>query len=371
MTKRYPWKRFWCHREASFSLGDRGFLSDPDGEHGSVLNPQLTTLDQLQIVACLALLGEPGVGKSWSLSDDVDAFLRETPDLQVIRLDLRSFGSEDRLYRALFDHPSFLRWVNGENELHLYLDSFDECLLRIDTVAALLADELPKYPLRRLKLRIACRTASWPPMLERALKAAYGEENFAATELVPLRRADVLEAAALTGIADPSAFLERIDQLLLAPLASRPITLKLLLETFQREGDLPTNLLTLYEKGCLILCEEQNESRRAAGRTGILSAAGRLAVATRIAAITQFGNRFAVWTGTEAAGVPPEDVSIGQLVGGTETAEQTVNVSAELIIDTLDTGLFSSRGEERLGWSHQTLAEYLAARYCLNTRAVH
>jgi len=202
-------------------------------------------------------------------------------------------------------------------------------------------------------------------MLERALKAAYGEENFAATELVPLRRADVLEAAALTGIADPSAFLERIDQLLLAPLASRPITLKLLLETFQREGDLPTNLLTLYEKGCLILCEEQNESRRAAGRTGILSAAGRLAVATRIAAITQFGNRFAVWTGTEAAGVPPEDVSIGQLVGGTETAEQTVNVSAELIIDTLDTGLFSSRGEERLGWSHQTLAEYLAARYCL------
>ena len=28
--------------------------------------------------------------------------------------------------------------------------------------------------------------------------------------------------------------------------------------------------------------------------------------------------------------------------------------------------MFSSRGEERLGWSHQTLAEYLAARYCLS-----
>jgi hypothetical protein len=96
-----------------------------------------------------------------------------------------------------------------------------------------------------------------------------------------------------------------------------------------------------------------------------LSTAGRLSIATRIAAVTQLGNHFAVWTGTEAAGVPREDVSVAQLVGGTEVAEQTLHVTNEMIVETLDTGLFSSRGEERLGWSHQTLAEYLAARYCL------
>ena len=365
MPKQFPWKRFWCRREESFSLADRGFLSDPDGDHGTVLNPKLTTLEQLQTTACLALLGEPGVGKSWSLSADVDAFLKESPDLEVVRLDLRSFGSEDRLYRALFEHPTFLRWVNGDHELHVYLDSFDECLLRIDTVAAILADELPKYPLHRLKLRIACRTASWPAVLENALKKGYGEDNFAATELVPLRRADVLEAAALTGITDPKAFLERVDELKLASLAGKPITLKMLLDTYQREGDLPTNLASLYEKGCLILCEEQNESRRAAGRTGKLSSTGRLAVASRIAAVTQFGNHFAVCKGTEAAGIPQEDVSVAQLVGGTETAEHTINVTDDMILETLGTGLFSSRGEERLGWSHQTFAEYLAARYCL------
>lgn len=365
MTNQFPWKRFWCRREASYSLADRGFLVDPEGKHGTILNPELTTLDQLQTVSCLALLGEPGIGKSWSLSADVDAFLKENPNLKVIRFDLRSFGSEDRLYRALFEHPEFLRWANGDNELHVYLDSFDECLLRIDTVAALLADELPKYPLQRLKLRIACRTAAWPPILERALSAGYGEDHFAATELVPLRRADVLEAATQTGIANPATFLERIDQLELAPLASKSITLNFLLETFQREGDLPTDLISLYEKGCLILCEEQNESRRAARRTGILGAAAKLEVAARIAAVTQLGNHFAVWTGTEAAGIPPEDVSIAKLIGGTETAAQTMDVSHEMIEDTLDTGLFSSRGEERLGWSHQTLAEYLAARYCL------
>ena len=91
----------------------------------------------------------------------------------------------------------------------------------------------------------------------------------------------------------------------------------------------------------------------------------RMEIASRIASVTQLGNHFAVWTGTEAGNIPPEDISIAQLAGGTEAAEQTLNVSGEMIEDTLDTGLFSSRGEERLGWPHQTLAEYLAARYCL------
>jgi hypothetical protein len=61
MAKAFPWKRFWCRREDSYSLGDRGFLSDPDGEHGKLLNPYLVTFDQLQATACLALLGEPGI----------------------------------------------------------------------------------------------------------------------------------------------------------------------------------------------------------------------------------------------------------------------------------------------------------------------
>jgi hypothetical protein len=30
----YPWKRFWCPREGSYSLADGGFLADPDGTHG-------------------------------------------------------------------------------------------------------------------------------------------------------------------------------------------------------------------------------------------------------------------------------------------------------------------------------------------------
>lgn len=365
MAKTFPWKRFWCRREDMYSLGDRGFLTDPEGEHGKLLNPNLITFDQLQVTRCLALLGEPGVGKSWSLSADLDAYLQRSPELPTIRLDLRGYGSEDRLYRALFEDRRFLQWVEGDHELHLYLDSLDECLLRIDNVAALLADELPKRPLNRLKLRIACRTASWPALLESTLKARYGEADFAATELVPLRRTDVLQAATLTGLVEPAAFLERVDHLQLSVLASKPITLKMLLDTFQRDGDLPGNVLELYEKGCTILCEEQNQSRRAAQRMGDLSPKQRVVVAARIAAVTQLGNRFAVWTGTEAQGVQPEDVPVSELTGGDETAEQPVKITQDAVFETLGTGLFSSRGQERLGWSHQSLAEYLTARYCV------
>ncbi len=368
MAKIFPWKRFWCRREDSYSLGDRGFLSDPEGEHGKLLNPHLVTFNQLQAIPCLALLGEPGIGKSWSLSADLNTFLQQSPQMPTMHLNLRGYGSEDRLYRALFEDSRFLQWVEGSHDLHLYLDSFDECLLRIDNVAALLADELPKRPLKRLKLRIACRTASWPPLLENVLTSGCNRPDFAAVELVPLRRADVLQAARLSDIVDPNAFLERIDHLGISALASKPITLKMLLDTFRRYGDLPGNVLELYETGCTILCEEQNESRRAAHRVGSLNPRERVAVAGRIAAVTQFGNRFAIWTGTEAQGVLPEDVSVEKLIGGNETAEDSVKITYDAVLETLGTGLFSSRGQERLGWSHQTLAEYLAAKYCIAHR---
>lgn len=360
-----PWKRFWCRREDPYSLGDRGFLSDPESENGKLLNPKLISFDRLQQTLCVALLGEPGVGKSWSLQTDVDAYLRQASNVSALRLDLRSVGSEDRLQRKLFDDPTFKAWEKGEHELHLFLDSLDECLLQLETVAAVLADELPLYPLERMKLRIACRTATWPALLEHALVKRYGREHFIAAELVPLRRKDVVHAACLSGISIPELFLGQIDELQIAALAVKPVTLGFLVNTFIREGALPSSVLDLYEKGCGILCEEQNESRRASGRIGNLSPRDRVAVASRIAAATQLANRYAVWTGIEATDVPAEDVTIGDLSGETESGDTQISVSNAVIRETLGTGLFSSRGKQRMGWSHQTYAEFLAARYCI------
>ena len=353
MPNVFNWKRFWCPRGGTFNLSDKGFLSDPESTWGKYLNPELVTFRQLAEIPCLALLGEPGMGKTWALNHDgvlaEEAATREGGI--VIRRDLRSFGSEDRLMRSLFESAEWEKWRSGTLRLHLFLDSLDECLLRIDNVASLLADELPKHPTERLILRIACRTVPWPPILETALINIYGDSGFKAYEMAPLRRVDVREAAHQCGISDVDGFLSRIDAIDISSHAIKPVTLKFLVNTYLKDGRFPANQIDLYERGCKALCEEHSESR---GKTltGSLSADERLAIASRIAAVMQFANRFAVWTGNETEAEFSEDVLVSELCGGYEESTPRVEVSVAAIREVLDTGLFSSRGIKRIGWAH-------------------
>jgi hypothetical protein len=366
MANVFDWKRFWCPRGGIFNLADGGFLSDPETSWGKLLNPELVTFGELSEVRCLALLGEPGIGKTWALERDgvaaEEAIAREGG--KVMRLDLRSFGSEDRLVKTLFEAPEWQEWRSRDYHLHLFLDSLDECLLRIDNVASLLSDELPKQPVERLLLRIACRTAPWPAILENSLKGLYGADGFKAYELVPLRRIDVEHAAAQSGIKNVDGFLTCVKALDVVSLAIKPVTLRFLINTYLKEHDLPSNQIDLYEAGCRALCEEPNESRRGSGRAGTLSADERLDIASRIAGITQFANRYAIWTGNETDAQFSEDVLARDVCGGVENGPDGVTVSSDAIREVLDTGLFSSRGADRMGWAHQTYAEFLAARYC-------
>jgi hypothetical protein len=144
MSKDFDWKRFWGPRDGHIDLSDRGFLSDPDGEWSKYLNPKLVSFDRLDDKQCAVLLGEPGIGKSWVL--DKESSRVQEAGAKVLRLNLRSYSDESRLIKALFESDEFENWRKGDWLLHLYLDSLDECLLRIDNVAAILADELPKQP---------------------------------------------------------------------------------------------------------------------------------------------------------------------------------------------------------------------------------
>jgi hypothetical protein len=363
MATNFEWKRFWCPRDGSYNLSDRGFLSDPEGEWGKYTNPNLVTFDHIAEFPCAVLLGEPGIGKSWTLENESAQVQKSlTSGAKLLRHDLRSFSSDARLMASVFESEMFGSWKKGDWTLHLFLDSLDECLLQIDNVAALLADELPTLPVERLRLRIACRTAPWPSILEAALKKLFGECH--PYELVPLRRIDVQHAAEASGIGDSSAFLGKIDELDVSSLAIKPVMLKFLISTYLKDGDFPKDHLALYEKGCRILCEEPSDSRRGAGKRGRLNPDERIAIASRIAAVTQLCKRFAVYTGPEADGVPVEDVVITDLSGGVERAADAVRVSVEALWEVLDTGLFSSRGANRFGWAHLTYAEFLAARYC-------
>jgi predicted NACHT family NTPase len=314
------WKRFWCPRGGSINLIDGGYLADPDGPYGNYTNQALRPFGEVAELPCLALLGEPGIGKTETMRAERaaldSAVLAEGG--RTLWLDLRSCGSEQRLDDKLFGNPEFVSWMEGDYRLHVFLASLDECLLRVDTVAALLVDEFRNCPVERLVVRISCRTAEWPNLLEQGLRELWPEGGFEAYELAPLRRADVIGAAEAEGI-DPEAFLNALDEAMAVPLAIKPVTLGFLMDTYRATGGFPTKQADLYKEGCRWLCEERNANRRVGSeRIGRTTPDQRLAVAARIAAVTVYSNKYAVWTGVRPAAPGEEDMLVSTLAGGTE-----------------------------------------------------
>jgi predicted NACHT family NTPase len=348
-------------------LIDGGYLINPASTFSHIFSPDVVPFENLNHRPCLVLLGEPGIGKSTALEDELAA-LRPRADVAgeaVHELNLKAYGSEDRLVRALFDNATFRAWLAGSHVLHLVLDSLDECLLRVNTVADRLVEELRRYRAHatRLRFRVACRTAEWPTNLEIGLRELWGQNGVGLYELAPLTRADVM-AAATAYTVDPAKFLAEVSRTSAVPLAIKPVTLHFLLKTYRRDFRLPATQNELYQEGCRLLCEEVSPSRRAAGIRGKLTADQRLSIASRVAAVMIFCGRSIIHTGVGETVDPKADVAVRELASGTEgLGGMTYAVTEDGVREVLSTGLFSSRGLERLGWAHQTYAEFLAARY--------
>jgi hypothetical protein len=211
-------------------------------------------------------------------------------------------------------------------------------------------------------MRIACRTAVWPADTLGAALTRIWDESAGTFELAPLRRQDVFVALEAHSIPVEN-FMRALLAAQAVPFAIKPLTLNMLLAIYRRRGDLPNSNVALYKQGCLSLCEEQSKSRRDSGRRGNLNASQRMRLSGRIAAATVLGNCFAVWTGPEGER-PREDIPTSALAGHREDGDfAPFNATDDDVREVLDTGLFSSRGEHRMGWAHQGYGEFLAALY--------
>jgi hypothetical protein len=106
------------------SLTDGGYLDDPEAVWGRFSNPDVVPFEAIAKSPCLGLLGEPDMGKTRTMQAQREAIDRtvEEEGGQTLWLDLRSYGSEDRLIRNLFENQTFLSWVNGVHRLHVFLD---------------------------------------------------------------------------------------------------------------------------------------------------------------------------------------------------------------------------------------------------------
>jgi hypothetical protein len=298
------------------------------------------------------------MGKSTTLSEH-GPLVADGAQIRTLTVDLAAFSSEERLVRKLLEGQEITDWLAGDSEVCLTLDSFDEAHVRIKNLHLLMAEYLDEWDCERLILRIACRTADWPAPLEALLERKFGD--VARYELLPLQRSD---AAALVSpmVESPEEFLVAVEYARAVPLASRPLTLKLLAASFQKEGTLPDRACDVYERGLLALCEEMNPERRGADIYAAFRPRSRLEAASRIAAFSVFGDRPTFWQGpvVEAGAT---DLTIDDCSWTSSPLSVYSFATAEAIAAALRTGIFTGGGTQRLTWSHATFADYLAARW--------
>lgn len=338
-----------------------GFLVDPDESFTAQQHPELVTLSELQDQQCLILLGEPGSGKSTVFAEMKDQL--ENTNSYVIFVDLKKITTDQFLNNSIMNNEKYADWQQEQNsKLYLVFDSFDEGFMQLQVLCNLLEDMLEQLDVSRLYLRIACRTGAFPSGLEYDLECKFSKGNVHFYRLAPLREKDVKEASINHEHASQT-FVSQVKKHRIEALASRPVTLHMLLNTW---NDQPIVKKELYDRGCYKLCEEVNPDRRAkrfiAGR---LSVAQKLDYAAKLAAVCMLTNRHIIHTGLEGGAHGISTIQLRDVQSEYDTRVITESDWNEV----LTTGLFVDNGPEQLTWAHKSYEEFLAAYY-LNASGV-
>jgi NAD(P)H-dependent FMN reductase len=353
----FAWHRLWVAREHHSAASPgvmvaENWIAQAAGE----------SLEQLEETPCLILLGESGMGKTYAMRSERDRIHSRGGD--VLAVDLREYASDDRLHREVFDGAQWKVWRAGDRVLWLFIDAWEESLIRLQNLAAYLASQLAGIDAARLRLRIASRPVEWSVELESGLMALFGDDSVQACNLLPLTEDDVRSAATASGV-EAGAFMTELDQLRLLPLASRPLTLRFLLDSFEESGSLPDTQEQAYAQGLLRLCREPQPTLRRQRVDRGLSEEHVLAAASRIAAVTLLCRKSSVVVDWQGGRLPDEDIRTADIVGYLPEMvnDRGIDIREPELHAALATGLFTAAGPGRVRWAHQSYAEYLAARY--------
>ncbi|MGB3409925.1 MAG: hypothetical protein WBA45_01905 [Microthrixaceae bacterium] len=353
--------RFWAERTADVSLAG-GYLTDPEETWwGSTSrNPEVVSTADLAGNRCLVLLGSAGAGKSSVIADPACPL---RGPLAPIELGLAT--TDTGLERLVVESPAVRNWQASGDELTLVLDALDEAKLQVPTAEHIVSTWVRAWPADRLRLRLVARGSSWSGLLEEALRDAYGDA-LKVVELQPLRRDDVAAWVSSEGL-DAERFLAEVEAVGTAVMASRPLTLRMLVSQFRRDGGLSSDPAELYGSGLLAICEETNPNRLASGTTGRLTAAQRFSVATRMGAASVLGGQLLMGRQADRSEVLDE----ATLVGGSEGAGAAQSaVTKDAVAEVFGTALVSAAAPGVRRWDHATFGDYLAARWIVDNDLV-
>jgi len=365
--QKFDWKRYWYPHGTEAPLF-RGYLIDPEFTDSRYGNAGVT-LAELSSVPCLVLLGAPGFGKSNEMEQAASERRAAGEIVDLIQLG-RTFDPLNEV-DALVKSNNAKIWTQGDAIWNVFIDGLDEALPQSPELVRRLPEIFQRLAtdaqtLSNLRVRLSCRSAEWPDKLGDALRGIWERRDIGVYELAPLREVDARSAAQIVTSSEESArtFLKQVEEQEAEPLASRPVTLKMLLNIFKKSTELPSQQVHLYRRALLSLIEENNEFRRARYNIKQLDIHSKLIVAGRIAAASAFSNSPILWTGLQSEPGPENAVSISDIAGGYEPAlGSSFFVSETELLEVLRTALFTPVGPTAYVWSHQTFLEFLAAYY--------
>jgi hypothetical protein len=129
-------------------LSDDEYLVDPESLGSVYGEVPAVPFEALGHFPVLGLLGEPGMGKTTTPSQEakrLEADARAKGDF-VLWVDLAGCGTDLFVSQSIFESKEFRSWKKSTNPLQLFLDGFDTCLQYVPTFVALLLNQSRECP---------------------------------------------------------------------------------------------------------------------------------------------------------------------------------------------------------------------------------